>query len=274
MKSAGAEKLWTRCAILVVIMLVLTVAYAKHRRHLSLGDPAPFTGWLLLATIVGLAAYNARKRLSMLPLVKSSAWLFGHVLGGGGALALFWLHTGTLWPHGLYQQVLAALFYLVSLSGVIGHLLQRIYPRLLTNTRTEIIYERIPHALAELRAEVEKIMLTSARETGSDTLARHYLETLDWYFRRPRFFLNHVFGGERARVWQRQQIATVHRYLNEAERKFLAQLADLADRKTELDFHYAAQSMMKRWLLLHVPLAVALLALALWHILVVYVYSV
>jgi Fe-S-cluster-containing dehydrogenase component/CRP-like cAMP-binding protein len=273
MKETSAERNRPRYVIIAVCVLLLGVAYAKHRVRLSLGNPAPLTGWLLLLTMAGLAAYNGRKRLSMLPLAKSSTWLFAHVVGGFTALAFFWLHTGTLWPQGFYEQVLAALFYAVSLSGVVGHVLQRTYPRLLTNTRMEIIYERIPHALAEMRTKAEEIVLTCTRETGSDTLARHYLETLDWYFRQPRFFVTHAFGSEKARAWQRQQIATVHRYLNEPERKFLTQLADLTEQKTELDFHYAAQSVMKRWLFIHVPLAVAVLALSLWHVLVVYVYA-
>jgi hypothetical protein len=47
----------------------------------------------------------------------------------------------------------------------------------------------------------------------------------------------------------------------------------LAERKAEIDFHYATQSLMKRWLLGHLPLAAAVVLLTLWDILLVHIYS-
>ena len=55
--------------------------------------------------------------------------------------------------------------------------------------------------------------------------------------------------------------------------KISGPLTTLAERKAEIDFHYAAQALMKRWLLLHLPLAAAVVLLALWHILLVHIYA-
>jgi hypothetical protein len=242
--------------------------------HLQLGHPAFVTGWWLLVVMLFLAAFNVRKRLAMLPLGRASIWLHWHVVGGFLSLALFWLHTRTLWPTGLHEQALALMFYLLNLSGIVGWILQRIYPRQLTDTGLELIYEHIPAEVARLRTSAETLVLQCTRETGSDTLARHYLETLHWFFRRPRFFTNHaMLGGKKARSWLRQKCGVVRPYLNEAERGFLDRLAALAERKADVDFHYAAQSLMKRWLLLHLPLAAVTLLLALWHILLVCAYG-
>lgn len=234
---------------------------------------APLTGWILFAVFLILAAFNGRKRLSMLPLARARTWLLVHVIGGLLAVAIFWLHAQTLWPRGFYEKALAGFFYAVSVSGVIGYALQRVYPRLLAGTGVEVIYERIPAELAQLRERAEALMLTCTKETGSDTLARHYIERLDWYFRRPRFFLRHAFGGEQAKVWQRRQCGAVRRYLSPAEATYLDQLTALAQRKTDMDFHYAAQSIMKGWLFVHIPMASAILALVVWHIVVVHVYA-
>ncbi len=231
------------------------------------------SGWSLFGLMIILAGFNVRKRLSMLPLGGATAWRRLHEAGGIVAVAIFWLHTGALWPQGRYEQMLAALFYLISLSGIIGAVLQRVYPRLLTDAGVEIIYERIPAELANLREQAESIVLACTNETGSDTLARHYLEALDWYFRRPRFFFHHALGGKTARAWQRLQCSTVQRYLNDQERNFLEKLTAVADYKTDVDLHYAAQTIMKGWLLFHVPLATAVMTLALWHVIVVYVYA-
>ena len=231
-----------------------------------------FTGWFLFGVLALLAAFNSRKRLSMLPLGRASTWLLLHAVGGIVALPLFWLHTGTLWPFGLYERALTLLFYLITITGVAGWLLQKYYPRLLTATGGEIIYEQIPAAIAGVREQAEAAVVSCTNETGSPTLARHYTETMEWFFRRPRFFLNHILGGEKGSAWHRRHCATVERYLNEKERTFLEQVSRFAEFKTQLDLHFAVQSVMKIWLLIHLPLATAILALVIWHVILVHVY--
>jgi hypothetical protein len=273
MKSARQSKIFP--ALLLSLIVVFFIPWFWSRQlYLRLGNPALFTGWWLFAVIIFLGAFNARKKLSMIPLGRASTWLAWHVAGGFLTLTLFWLHTRTLWPQGLYEQALAAVFYSLNLSGIVGWLLQRAYPHQLSDTGVEIIYERIPAEIARLRAETEDIVLNCTKETSSDTLARHYVETLHWFFIRPRFFWNHALsGGKKARAWFRQQSSAVRLYLNDAERKHLDRLIALGEFKNEIDFHYAAQSLMKRWLLLHLPLAAALVLLILWHVVLIYAYA-
>jgi hypothetical protein len=222
--------------------------------------------------MVGLASFNVRKKLSMLPLESATSWLRWHSIFGIVSVGLFWLHTGNFWPTGGYERVLTALFYLLSLNGAVGYFLQRLYPARLTQTGLEVIYERIPSELAEIREKAEVLMLACTKETGSDTLAKHYLETLDWFFRRTRFFVNHAFGGQKGSYWVRHQCDTVRRYLNDVEAGYLDKLASLAEIKNKIDFHYAAQGLMKGWLLIHIPLAVAVTLLVLWHVMLVHIY--
>ena len=75
------------------------------------------------------------------------------------------------------------------------------------------------------------------------------------------------------RQWVRQQDANVRRYLNDAEAEFLDKMTELAMLKNGIDLHYALQSIMKRWLLIHLPLTAALMTLSVWHLLVVNVYA-
>ena len=88
---------------LAAIGLFILLATHAHRTDLALGISATATGWSLLALLVALAAFNTRKRLSMLPLGSASTWLRLHVVGGILAVPLLWLHAGTLWPTGLYE---------------------------------------------------------------------------------------------------------------------------------------------------------------------------
>lgn len=262
-------------AMAVVALAGLFAGLVLHmvRAEAVLGEPEVPTGYILFALFIALGAFNARKRLSMVPLGRASLWTSVHVLGGLFCIALYWLHARSLWPMGVYEQVLAGLFYAVVASGILGFVVQRIFPARLTQTGLEVIYERIPAELARVRADAEQLVLDCTRELQSDTLARHYFETFAWYLRRPRFVISHLFGSQHGMHWVRQQRVTVSRYLSPRELEYLDSLTDLGYAKTRLDVHYVLQSAMKKWLLLHVPLSAALIALATWHLILVHVYA-
>lgn len=272
MKEASRSSRYVSLGLLAAAVLIGLAVYT-HQSSRGLGHPAVITGYCLLGLMVGLGGLNLRKRLSMVPVGRAAIWVRFHSVGGVVALGLFFLHSGTIWPLGPYEQALTVLFYLITASGIFGYAIQRVYPQRLTQIDEEVIYERIPNEVASLREEAESLVLACTEETGSDTLSRYYLETMAWYFRRPRFFLNHALSGQKARHWARHHRDAVQRYLNDAERGYLDKLMALADHKTNVDYHYALQSIMKRWLLIHVPLSAAIFVLAIWHLLVVHVYA-
>jgi amino acid transporter len=241
--------------------------------RLRLEDSSSLTGWVLVFLFVFLSLFNVRKRFPMIPLGSARRWLLLHAVMGILALAAFWFHAGSIWPQGLYERLLTLFFYALTLNGIAGYVLQRVYPPRLTQTGLEVIYERIPVELAQIRDETESIILKCTKETGNDTLARHYLDTLDWFFRRPRFGMSHCLGGQQGNHWIRQQFVAIKRYLNDEEAKFLDQLESLAHVKNRIDFHYAAQGVMKGWLFIHIPFTVATLTFGLWHVILIHVYA-
>ena len=159
-------------------------------------------------------------------------------------------------------------------SGVVGFLLYRIGAGQLTQTGVEVIYERIPLELHEIRERSEKILLECTEETSSDTLAKHYEDTLSWFFRKPRFYWQNIFGLQSADHWMRFHAESVVRYLDEKETAHFDELLTLMRVKRKIDHHYAAQDLMKKWLLVHLPLSIALLVLAVWHWFLIEVYAI
>ena len=258
--------------VFVIAAFVVIVVPARHLEA-SLREPALVTGYSLFAICGLLSLFNLRKRLSMFPTIAAAAWKRLHLAAGVLAVAVYWIHAETLWPTGAYEQVLALLFYLTALSGVVGFVCQQALPPRLTQTGTEIIFERIPDEIARLREQAEDTVLECTSKLESDTLARFYIETFQWFFRRPRFLVSHLWGGQQAAFWVGQQMETARRYLSEKELSYLESLRALAHEKTRLDFHYAAQGLLKLWLLVHVPVSVAMLLVALWHLLIVNIYS-
>ena len=255
------------------LLFILTWAWAVRTEN-SLGISDFSTGWVLFFVIAFLALFGARKRLSFLPLGSASRWFKIHITGGYMAVFMFWLHTGEVWPSSFYGQLLTLLFYAISISGVIGLLMETVFPSQLTHTKMEVIYERIPKELAEIRNEVEALVEECAKENASSVLAQHYLETLRWYFQRPRFFMSNVCGSEKPQHWVHQQCIILERFLNEKERKYLNKVYLLAEKKRKIDFHYSLQKMLKTWLLIHIPLAGAVMAMVFWHLIVIQVYFV
>ena len=100
MRPAAIQYLLLGILSVAVFVFLLFQARLVEER---LGMPEIGTGYWLLGLIILLALFNARKRLSMVPLFVASYWLRLHVVGGVLAVALFWVHTGTVWPTGLYE---------------------------------------------------------------------------------------------------------------------------------------------------------------------------
>jgi len=255
------------------LLLLLLISYLRHIDN-NLGKSEIISGYTLFFLILLLMSFRIRKYLSVIPLFKVQYWTKIHLIAGISGVLIFFVHTEVLWPKGLYEQIMTSLFYMTVLSGLLGYIMQRIFPARLTDSGIEIIFERIPDQLAEIRKEVESIILDCTDNTKSDTLAKHYLETLDWYFMRPRFFLNHIRGGRQGQHWIVHQFTSVKRYLNNAEIEYLNKLLMHAHSKNQVDFHYALQGCMKAWLFFHIPVAIALLIFVLWHLLLINIYSV
>ena len=254
-------------------IVAVVVGYNAQQMDLNLQNSSVLTGYTLIVVMLCVALFNVRKKLSMIPLGKASSWLVFHVVGGLLCVALYWIHTKSVWPKGLYEGFLAGAFYLVSISGIIGYLLQRLNSRKLTETGIEVIYERIPLELREIQEKAEEYIVECTESTASDVLANHYLDTMVWYFQKPRFYWSILFGAGNARMWLRTRGASVKRYLSTEELDYFKRLEELAELKVLVDTHFVHQDLNKKWLVFHVPLSVGLVIMALWHLLLVEVYG-
>ena len=257
--------------ILAVLVFVL-IAIPLLKAEALLQTPEEVSGYALFACILFLGFFRVRKHLSMFSMIKTKYWFSAHTIGGILALAFYILHVDAWWPQSGYVQWLTALMILVTISGMLGYLIQKIFPTRLTQHESEILYSQIPEAVNQLKTQAEDLILEVNKKTGHETLARHYLETLQWFFQKPRFVLSHIYGGRRANQWLSQQFVTVNRYLDKTEKEYSARLEQLSRKKLDVDFNYAIQRLLKSWLLIHVPLSAALIVMSLWHLLLVNIY--
>ena len=232
-----------------------------------------FTGWVLLSLMLYLTAYNARKKLPFLPLFSSRTWLQVHLYLGLFTGLVFLLHLRWGAPHGWFEITLTLLFLGVTLSGLFGWWLSRTLPKRLTTAGGEVPFERIPIIRREIQEQAEKLVLTGIVPSKADTLADLYAARLAVFFGASANFGSHLVGSSRPLDYLLNEIAEVDRFLNAAEKKTVVELSALVRQKDMLDFHWAAQLVMKGWLFVHIPLTYGLLVFSVVHVVLVYAFS-
>ena len=262
---------WLGWAVLAAL-LALSAGWI-YLLNIALRQAALWSGLTLFGVLLFLTAFNARKKLPFLPLLKASAWMRVHNYAGWFAIGLFLLHIHPRVPpahvfgvpRGLLELWLAALFLAVNASGIIGLVLSRLLPPRLARHGEEVLFERLPALRRQLSAQVERLMLDSVAQTQSSTLADFYLTRLKTFFDRPSDVLWHLLGSDGPLQARLAGLAALDRFFNDKERVIAATLAEQIRAKDNLDFHFACQGLLKTWLFVHIPLAYSLILVALVH---------
>ena len=269
--SRDRRRIIRNSTFLILACAGLIWAYRKFAPQLPNFDY--FSGIVLLAAIVFLAAYNVRKKLPFLPLGSSETWLQWHVYVGYFTFALFAVHLEFKIPTGGFEIAFSIIFAIVMLSGIGGLFLSRQIPKRLTTLGGEVIFERVPayrHLLAE---RAEQLAVGSTAETQSPTLLEFYTKNLrDFFSARPPFWMN-ALGNTRGLQRVLEKVDDLKRYTNDQERVILDQLAVLLREKRRLDFHYALQGILKAWLFVHIPFTYSLLIFSVIHLILVFGFS-
>lgn len=236
------------------------------------GDPVGITfGSAALALLTLAMLYGARRRamarVSRWRLGSARGWLRWHVLGSLLFLLAVMLHAGPGWPAGAMSWSLWLLSLWTVTSGAAGLALQRTLPRVLTErSATEVLYERIPALVIELRERAEALV-----DHESSPLRPFYERRLAPMLAAPHrdpFVLLGADQGQR----RLESIDHLRPLLPDDERSRLEDLEELVQTKLDLDVHYTLQQALRGWLWLHVPPAVVLWLLAAVHVATVLYY--
>ena len=235
----------------------------------ALRNTARISGWLLFGMVLFLFAYNVRKKLPFLPLGSSAAWLQLHIYVGLLTAIVLGLHIAWRVPTGSFEMLLALVYGIVFVSGIVGLALSRSLAKRLTTRGDEVIFERIPVYRKHLASEVESIVLTSLDSSESTAIAQLYAERLRPFFADGRHFWHHLLQSNRPRFALLSEMKAYQRFLNDDERTVMLELENRVTAKDDLDYQYALQATLKYWLFVHVPFTYALVALAVFHLLLV-----
>ncbi len=261
------KRLRARRTFAVTLLIIVSLAYLwlDHGLKTSFQPAAQISGTLLFCLLLGLAFFNARKKLPFLPLLKASTWMQIHIYVGYFAMLLCAIHAGFKIPTGGLDITVATLFAAVSLSGIFGLIISRSLPSRLTVHGETLTFERIPGLRKNLRSEVENMVVDSVESTGSSTIADFYEKQLSQFFGRPLHCGAHLLGSKKPLHQLIEKIDGLNRYLNEDERKIMAEITERVRSKDNLDFQWYGQGILKLWLFVHIPLTFGLLIFAAMH---------
>lgn len=242
-------------------------------------------GVLGVAMVAWLAWFGVRKRQYSSSLGSVQGWLSAHVYLGLAVLVVATLHTG--FQTGWNVHTLAyALLVIVVASGIVGVVLYRLCPRLITDTMGDATRRDLLSAIGE----TNHAMLRLADRIGGDVhdiiLANIDRTRLGGsVFERFVRFQPRSAGGIKSGAG----VPTVsredaNRYLYDAmtvstdaqRTQDLRALASLIGHKdqlvTRLNRELWLRALLEAWLFVHVPATVALLVALPAHVLAVFLY--
>ena len=254
---------------IVVVGLIGLAAFAQHQ---SLIHSSFLTGNLLMLSIVFLAAFNLRKKITFLPAVGSAKfWMQLHIYVGLSTFAIFGFHVAWHVPNGAFEILLAVLYMTVALSGVYGLYATRVFPSRLTSLNEEPIFERIPFFQQKLAVQARDLVFQACEKT--DVLGKFYANRLAQFFEQPRPLAYLVRPTGNARRQLVSEIEELDRYLAEDQRSVSRELTTLVKKRDDLDYHYAIQGRLKLWMFIHIGLTYSLLIVALLHMVLVHAFQ-
>ncbi len=251
--------------MILTVAVALVVTFLAIVLKESLRPAAIYTGFVLLAMLVGLTMLNARKKLPFLPLATAATWLQIHIYGGLLSILVFLLHIDFRYPTGRLETLLTILFAIVTVSGIIGLLFTRRFPRKINDFGEGVVFERIPAISNRLLSKVEGIVRDAEVETGSSAIGDFYLTELAAYFRCPPRLA--ILVGDPLRYERRilGRLAEFSRYLNEKESEIVGRIRECITVKRNLDYQRSALWLLKAWLFIHIPFTYGLIIAAFLH---------
>jgi hypothetical protein len=273
----------TSLAILGGSLLVYAFERVPATRGSMGGTPAGLAfGSAGFAFMIFAALLGARKRVAVYRFGRAQTWMRGHLWLGLLSLPVILFHSGFRYGHGLTAWLMALLIIVVA-SGLFGAALQHYMPRMMTREVTmETIYEEIGHVRAQLLEEAEELMKQSAgtdKKAAADSAEPGGVETAvavvdetaplrNFYEQELKPFLEKP-GSRGSALGDAAQASSAFTQLRTlvpgSLHTTIKDLEDICEEERQLTLQSHLHVWLHGWLLLHIPLSLALILLGAVH---------
>ena len=232
-------------------------------------------GMLAAALMVFAGFLAARKKMPRWQVGAASWWLKGHIWLSLLSLPVTLFHTGFRFG-GLLAQGLMWVYLVVMVSGVIGLLIQQYVPRLMKVTLPEqAIFEQLPVVTRGLRETADdhvagicgSLFADPEEEVAEGFEPQRILRS--FYLKTARPFLAEAVpeGSPLLNPTQSQGVfAQLGEALPEQMLTAVQAVEQVIDERRQLISQLKLQRWLHGWLVVHVPISIALLVLGVAHI--------
>jgi hypothetical protein len=277
----------------IALAVISTAAYILY----AVDTPGGPRGGSALGLTFGIVGYGmmlyagllgARKRVPTWRLGRGQTWMRGHLWLGLLSLLLILYHAGFAF-RGPLTLVMMLLFFIVIGSGLLGAAIQHYMPTYMTaRVPLETIYEEIPHVRAQLKEEADQLAVAICGPLDGDLAQTDVMEeqpaadhtTLveiehddrqrfrEVYLHKVRPYLadpetagaelaDPLRSGETFQALRMLLAPPVHGVLDDLE--------NICQEEQQLSRQIRIYRWLHGWLLVHVPLSIALLVLGAVH---------
>jgi len=240
-------------------------------------------GFMIFAGLLSL-----RKRFPVWRMGRTSTWMRGHLWLGLISYPIIFFHSGFSFGKGTLTWWMMFIFTLVILSGVFGAILQQYLPRMMTRqVQLETIYAEIPRIRGQLLDEADvkvaevtgvtmsdSVIEAASGETGGAVVTLVQMEEdvrnelTRFYDDQLRPYLETEGGKGRSiadRTTSAAMFANLRTLLPDVIHPIVSDLESICEEKRELDHQIRLHRLLHGWLLIHLPLSLALLLMGAFH---------
>ena len=286
MRIDETHRSWLIASLAILgVSILLYGVYRDSSSGTSMGGTALGLafGGVGLAFMIFAALLGARKKVPVWRVGRAQTWMRGHLWLGLLSLPLIVLHSGFRYGHGL-TAVLMTLLIIVVASGIFGAALQHYMPRVMTReVPMETIYEEIGHVRAQLLEEAEEIIkqataekaktasaaATDSTEPVAAVVVEDHAAPLRIFFEQElKPFLENPSARGYALADQgqsRNAFIQLRTLVPPALHTTIEDLESICEEERQLTLQAKLHVWLHGWLLLHIPLSLALILLGAVH---------
>ena len=277
-------------------LLIATLVYAIYAAR----SPQGPHGGSVMGIIFGVLGYSfmifagllgMRKKFPIWRIGRAQDWMRGHLWLGLLSFPLILFHSGLSFRGGALTSLLMGLFVLVIVSGILGAVLQHYMPRIITQqVPMETIYDQIDRVRGTLLGEADVLvselsdpvkmqsiaLQSDTEEIGAvSTVLRLELEATqelrDFFESLMRPYLMQVGKGVAPgnvlanAIESKQNFVRLRTLMPKVVHSSINDLEDICEEKRELDRQSKLHKFLHGWLMVHIPLSLALVILGLVH---------
>ena len=226
-------------------------------------------GGVSFLIFVFAAALGMRKKKRLLPIGSVQFWLKAHIWLTLLTLPLVAFHSGFKLG-GLHTTLLMVLYAIVMGSGIFGIILQQFMPGLMRESLPrEVVFEQIPYLKTRLlenavnlrKPVAEALALGGAGDISPQVLCKFLDEECIPYLS-AKSTHGHALGKANSAA---DVFRNIRVNISPEWRPRLAMLETWCEERRLMDLQTKYHHWLHGWLLIHVPVSIALLLFTAWH---------